>query len=124
MRYSRANLTLRSLTSSPETTKATWSPCLTLSAAATFRGSTTLMCWSTRRGLMPWMLRAKPRHSVRGLMQDLMGHQLPAREGRKSNPGYLKLLARLQAAREELEAERRAKFKTGKDGKEVTYTLE
>lgn len=66
----------------------------------------------------------KARHSVRGLMQDLMGAQLPARKGRKSNPGYLKLLARLQSAREELEAERKAKFKTGKDGREVVYSLE
>lgn len=66
----------------------------------------------------------KARHSVRGLMQDLMGLQLPARQGRKSNPGYLKLLARLQSAREDLEAERKAKFRQGKDGREVVYSLE
>jgi hypothetical protein len=49
----------------------------------------------------------------------------PGAAGPQVEPGYLaKLLARLQAAREEREAERKAKFKTGKDGKEVTYTLE
>lgn len=66
----------------------------------------------------------KARHSVRSLMQDLMGVQLPARQGRKSNPGYLKLLARLKAARADLEAEKGAKFEeSGRDGKEVFYSL-
>lgn len=71
-------------------------------------------------------LRKQPkgRHSVRGLMVDLMGRTLPARSGRKSNPDYLKLLARLRAACADLEAEKGGKFQeTGRDGKEVFYSL-
>lgn len=70
-------------------------------------------------------LRKQPkgRHSVRGLMVDLMGRTIPARSGRKSNPDYLKLLARLRAARADLEAERGAKFQEARDGREVFYSL-
>lgn len=71
-------------------------------------------------------LRKQPkgRHSVRGLMRAMMGTTIPARVGKKSNPDYLRLLARLDSARAELAAEGRGEWRSAKRGKETFYSLE
>lgn len=79
----------------------------------------------SKEAMLDWLRKQpKARHSVRGLMQALMGTTIPARVGKKSNPDYLRLLARLDSARAELAAERGGKWRTLKQGKETLHALE